>query len=382
MMKSLRGLLLICCAALVSACGFWGGVEEVKPNPLVDFTAENSVSVVWSSSIGSGPGRKYHQMRPAIDGNRIFAADSKGLVVALDRSNGQRHWSVNLKDTLLGGVGAGYGLVFVTTESGLLIALDATDGSEVWRRQLASEVTSPVQANPDIAVAQLVSGRLTALDLRTGEHRWTYDAQIPSLTLRGTSSPLVTSDVTFAGFANGRFLALQNDNGTVLWDQRISLAEGRSELERIVDVDGRAILLDNLLYVVGYQGRLVSINPFNAQVIWALDMSSYRGLASGFGNLYVAEANDFVQAVDAGSSASVWRQSSLENRQLTSPAVLGRTVAVGDFEGYLHFMSQTDGRFMARYRVDSSGLRGDMLVVDDTLYVLSNAGRLMALRLN
>ncbi|WP_240776178.1 outer membrane protein assembly factor BamB [Nitrincola alkalilacustris] len=382
MMKSLRGLLLICCAALISACGFWGGVEEVKPNPLVDFTAENSVSVVWSSSIGSGPGRKYHQMRPAIDGNRIFAADSKGLVVALDRSNGQRHWSVNLKDTLMGGVGAGYGKVFVTTESGLLVALDASDGTEVWRRQLASEVTSPAQANPDIVVAQLVSGRLTALDLRTGEHRWTYDAQIPSLTLRGTSSPLVTSDVTFAGFANGRFLALQNDNGSVLWDQRISLTEGRSELERIVDVDGRAILLDNLLYVVGYQGRLVAINPFNAQVIWALDMSSYRSLASGFGNLYVAEANDFVQAVDAGSSASVWRQTNLENRQLTSPGVLGRTVVVGDYEGYLHFMSQTDGRFMARYRVDSSGLRGDMLVVDDTLYVLSNAGRLMALRLN
>lgn len=382
MMKSLRGLILICCAATISACGFWGGTEEVEPNQLVDFTAESSVSVVWSSSIGSGPGRKYHQMRPVVDGDRIFAADSKGLVVALDRNNGQRHWSINLKDTLIGGVGAGYGKVFVTTESGLLLALSAADGSEVWRRQLASEVTSPAQANPDIVVAQLVSGRLTALDIRTGEHLWTYDAQIPSLTLRGTSSPLVTNDVTFAGFANGRFLALQNDNGSVLWDQRIALAEGRSELERIIDVDGRAILLDNLLYIVGYQGRLVAINPFNAQVIWALDMSSYRSLASGFGNLYVAESNDHVQAVDAASSASVWRQTSLENRQLTSPGVLGRTVVVGDYEGYLHFMSQTDGRFTARYRVDSSGLRGDMLVVDDTLYVLSNAGRLMALRLN
>ena len=149
-----------------------------------------------------------------------------------------------------------------------------------------------------------------------------------------------------------------------------------------VDIDGQPLFLDGIIYAVSYQGKLVAINARNAQILWSQDSSSYQNLAAGFGNIYVSEETGFVQAFDQRSSASVWRQTALEYRQTTAPSVLDNTVVVGDFEGYLHFMSQVDGHFVARHRVDSSGLRGDMKAIDSTLYVLTNDGRLAALQLD
>jgi len=252
----------------------------------------------------------------------------------------------------------------------------------LWRRQVSSEAVAPVQLNRELAVVQLVNGKVTALDINSGEHRWTYDSQVPSLSLRGTSAPIVAADVTFAGFASGKLAALTNTNGTMLWEQRVAEPRGRSELERMVDIDGRPLLADQMLYVSSYQGRLVAINPYDAQIQWTRDSSSYHTPAAGFGNVYVVEDNDHVQAYDARSSASVWSQPALENRRVSAPAVLGNNLVVGDIEGYLHFMSQVDGHFVARYRADSEGVVGDMLAINDVLYVLGNDGRLLALRLN
>lgn len=378
----MRSLLAVACVSLIAGCGFWGGSDEVEPAALVNFEPQNSVSVRWSASVGSGPGSRFHQMVPSIDGDRIFAADSNGTVSAFDRNTGARAWTINLKEPIVGGVGAGFGQVMLTTRSGQVVSLNANDGKELWRHQLASEVTAQPQINRELVVLQQINGRVTALDRMTGEHRWSFDAQVPALTLRGSGIPLVAADVTFVGMANGRIAALDNTDGQMIWDQRVSLNEGRSDLERIVDINSRPTIVNNILYVVGYQGRLLAINPFNAQAIWAQNISSYRGLASGFGNIYVVDAQGHVHAYDAASGASVWSQTELTHRRLTSPAVLGTSVVVGDREGYLHFLSQVNGGFVARHRVDSSGLQGDLLVRDNILYVLSNAGRLVALTLN
>lgn len=370
--------------ALLSGCGFLGfgdEGEEVTPNPLVSFDAEKKVEVLWSATVGSGPGSKYHQLQPAIDGDKIFAVDQDGDVFAFARQNGERLWQVELDLPIVGGVGAGFGKVAVATEEGEVIVLSSDNGSELWRAQVNSEVSSAPQFNNNLAVFQLINGQVVAFEATTGEKLWTFDSLIPRLTLRGTSAPIVASDVTFAGFANGKMIAIDNAKGTALWESRVALPSGRSELERMVDIDGRPLLVDRVLYVSSYQGRLVAINPFRAQIIWSKDVSSYRSLAAGFGNIYVSEANDAVQAFDRGTSASVWRQVDLENRRITSPVAIGSELAVGDYEGYVHFMSQTDGHFVARYKVDSSGLNGDMLVADDVLYVLGNGGRLSALSL-
>ncbi len=380
-MKDLYRIALIGAFSLaVTGCGFWGDDgEEVEPNPLVSFEAEKKVETLWSVSVGDGPGSKFHQFTPAIDEDKIFAADRSGDVFAFARDTGKSLWKVELELPLVGGVGAGFGKLAVTTEEGVVVVLSAEDGSELWRADVGTEATAAAQFNRDIAVFQLINGKIMAFDAATGERRWVFDSQVPRLTLRGTSSPIVASDVTFAGFASGKLAAIDNEKGVAVWENRVALPQGRTELERMVDVDGRPLLVDRTLYVTSYQGRLVAINPFRAQVIWAQDVSSYHSLAAGFGNIYVSEENDAVQAFDRSSSASVWRQTKLENREISAPVAISTEVAVADFEGYIHFMSQVDGHFVARYKIDSSGIFGDMQVKDDVLYALTNSGRLAAL---
>lgn len=382
MNKLFRVLAAGVLVASVSGCSLWSSSDEVEPNELVDFESERSVDVVWSARVGSGFGEKYHQFAPASDGVRIYANDAEGTVAAFDLATGKKVWEVELEMALGSGIGVGPSTAVVVTESGMVIALDSSNGQELWRRQVSSEAVAPAQLNRELVVVQLVNGKVTALEINSGEHRWTYDSQVPSLSLRGTSAPIVAADVTFAGFASGKLTALTNTNGTMLWEQRVAEPRGRSELERMVDIDGRPLLANQMLYVSSYQGRLVAINPYDAQIQWARDSSSYRTPAAGFGNVYVVEANDHVQAYDARSSASVWSQPALENRRVSAPAVLGNNLVVGDIEGYLHFMSQVDGHFVARYRADSEGVVGDMLAINDVLYVLGNDGRLLALRLN
>lgn len=364
----------------LSGCGMFSSEETVEPSPLVSFEAEQELQQLWTLSTGGSLGSKFHQLVPSIDGQQIFAVNAEGELVAADLVSGRVNWRIDLETPIGGGVGAGNGIVVLATEAGVVIAFDATDGTERWRFQATSEVVAQPQMNAELVVVQQLDGKITALDVSTGDRRWSYDSQIPRLSLRGTSAPVVAADLTLAGFANGKLIAVENESGRPLWEQRIALAEGRSELERIVDIDGKPLVYNRVVYVGSYQGRLVALNPGNGQVVWSQELSTYRGLAGGFGNVYAISAKDEVLAFDARNSASVWRQDGLQNRRLTTPVVVGNSVIAADAEGYLHVMSQVDGHFTARHRVSSSGVQSDLLVRDDVLYVLSNDGRLTALK--
>jgi outer membrane protein assembly factor BamB len=364
----------------LAGCGLFSSEETVEPNPLVDFEAEQQFQQLWSLSTGGSLGSKFHQLVPSIDEQQIFAVNVEGDLVAADLASGRINWRVELETPIGGGVGAGNGIVVLATESGEVIAFDTTDGSERWRYQASSEVISQPQMNAELVVVQQLDGKITALEVGSGERRWSYDSQIPRLSLRGTSAPIVAADLTLAGFANGKLVAVENASGRPVWEQRISLAEGRSELERIVDIDGKPLVYNRIVYVGSYQGRLVALNPGNGQVVWSQDLSTYRGLAGGFGNVYAVSDEDHVHAFDARNSASVWSQDGLQYRRLTAPVVLGNSLVTADADGYLHVLSQVDGHFTARHRVSSSGVQSDLLVRDDVLYVLSNDGRLTALK--
>jgi outer membrane protein assembly factor BamB len=364
----------------LAGCGLFSSEETVEPNPLVDFEAEQQFQQLWSLSTGGSLGSKFHQLVPSIDEQQIFAVNVEGDLVAADLASGRINWRVELETPIGGGVGAGNGIVVLATESGEVIAFDTTDGSERWRYQASSEVISQPQMNAELVVVQQLDGKITALEVGSGERRWSYDSQIPRLSLRGTSAPIVAADLTLAGFANGKLVAVENASGRPVWEQRIALAEGRSELERIVDIDGKPLVYNRIVYVGSYQGRLVALNPGNGQVVWSQDLSTYRGLAGGFGNVYAISDEDHVHAFDARNSASVWSQDGLQYRRLTAPVVLGNSLVTADADGYLHVLSQVDGHFTARHRVSSSGVQSDLLVRDDVLYVLSNDGRLTALK--
>lgn len=373
-----RGLTCILLAMAVAACSSKGSVE-LEPMKLESFKAEIELRKEWSVSVGNGQGKLWNKLVPAVDGDQIFAAGSDGVVVALDRFTGKRQWQKKLKADVSGGVGAGYGLVLVGTMSGEVIALDSRSGDEVWRTNLASEILAAPATNGDVVVVQTQDDRLIALEAYNGAERWMYEERPAVLSLRGTSLPLITPYVVYAGLSSGKVVAVELQQGLPLWEQRVAIPTGRTELERMVDVDGRLMLKGGVLYVVAFQGRAAGLDEQTGGFLWQRDASSYVGVAQGFGTAYVSLADGQVESIDERSGAAVWTNDKLLRRQLSGPAVFSSYVAVGDMEGYLHVLSQVDGRFVARTRIDSAGVRVQPLVVGGWMYAFGNDGKLVAL---
>jgi outer membrane protein assembly factor BamB len=392
----------IAVALLASGCSWFSwlpwvdGDKEVKDEPaeLVKFKAEVNVKKRWGASIGKGLGKKYIRAAPALLADRIIAADGYGHVEARDRFTGKRLWRARIgkperkgflsrRDTsfVSGATGAGEGLALIGTTHAEVVALSAADGSEQWRAQVSSEVLAPPAAGEGMVFAQTSDGRLVALGAEAGERLWAFDTQAPILTLRGSSVPVVLGGRVFTGFSSGKVTAFTAKTGEPVWEQRITIPQGRSELERIVDVDGSPLVGNAAIFAVSYQGRLKALRPPDGQVLWERDMSSYLDLAEGLGNVYVIDDKDTVWAIDQRTSDVVWEQPALYKRGLSSPVAFSNYVVVGDSEGYLHVMAQSDGRFLARRKVDGKGVRSRLVESDGILYCLGNGGKLVALEI-
>ncbi len=353
--------------------------KELPPAELPDIQDEVRLDKQWSVSIGDGQGELYNLLTPAAEGDRLFVASADGEVVALDRLSGDKFWEVELDLPVSGGVGVGYGLVLVGTLKGEVIALDASSGEERWRARVTSEVLSAPATNGDVVVVQTQDDRLIAFDASTGQQRWIYENSPAVLTLRGTSSPVMTNRLVIAGLSSGKVLALDASRGIPVWEQRVAIPQGRSELERMVDIDGNLLLTGGNLYVVSYQGKVAAFDAESGRPLWGRDASSYVGLAQGFGSVYVSQSSGAVEGIDERSTSGLWNNDALQRRQLTAPEVFSSYVAVGDFEGYLHLLSQVDGHFVGREKIDSDGLRARPLVVGDWIYAYGNSGKLVGL---
>ncbi len=379
-----------------------GDEEKKKLNPaeLVKFDSEVRFKKVWRASIGKGLGKKYLRIDPNILADRIYAADGYGLLEARNRFTGKSIWRTKVgavqkkgrlgafnfmdrKDPsfVSGGVGAGSGYVLLGTTLGEVIAIAARDGKEIWRTSVGAEVLSSPVTESDKVFLQTADGRLIALNETTGDIEWIFDNQIPVLTLRGTGTPVFRSGVVFSGFANGKLSALRATTGELIWEHRVMLPEGRSELDRLVDIDGAPLIVGGAIFAVSYQGKLKALRRSDGGLIWEHSVSSFLDLASGYGQVYVVSDNDVVEALDQQSGEVSWTNDSLKRRKLTSPAAYSNYVLVGDSEGYLHAIAQSDGRFVGRIKLDGKGLRSDISVEDGIVYVQGNSGALFALKI-
>lgn len=370
----------------ISACGFLGGMfegddEGPKPAELVDLDPELKIKQIWSTGIGDGVGEKYIKFKPAVEEDTIYIVDVNGQLTAVNRSNGKKRWKRKMKESVSGGLGSGFGNLLLGTRDGRVIALSQEDGSQIWQANVSSEILSVPQTNGNIVVVQTSDEKIYGLDHATGEQRWFYESILPALTLRGNSNPTLTSNMALVGLANGKVLALHADTGRVLWEKRISVPQGRSELERMTDVDGDPLLQGEIVYATSFHGKVSAIEMSTARLRWQKEISSFLGPDEGFGNLYVVDTDDHIHALDIKTGSSVWKQGELDRRQLSAPVTYSNYLVVGDFEGYLHFMSQLDGHFMARKKIDGAGITS-MVAQGDTLYVYGNSGKVVCLRVD
>ena len=370
------------------------------------FTQEGpGVESLWSYQVGEGVGKQYSKLVPVVTEKVVYAADTGGRVVAVDRLTGKMIWEKTFDINIGGGLFAGYGLVLLGSSDGELLALNQNNGAEKWRVGLSGEILSSPQTNGKLVLAQTSDGSLYALDAITGKQKWVYQTVVPVLSLRGTSTPLIQDDRVLAGFANGKFVSISLDSGIPNWEAAVALPKGRSELERIVDVDGRFVVDGGIAYVGAYQGKVVAIELSSGRVLWKREISSHVGLESSLSNLYLSSSSGELLALDQSSGTEVWRQKLLIDRKPTVPVKMGQYLVVADNEGYLYWLSQIDGKVVIKHRISGrtdrdnpttknkalyqsinresgNGIRTPVVVKADQLYLLNNHGVLKALALN
>ena len=400
-MARMRRVISLAMAILLSSGCSWFGDEnepvEIKPNPLPKIKPEVSISTVWSKKIGQGVGEKALRIEPKIHGKRVISASPDGKVKSHFAGSGKEVWTVDIKDifeeqnfsselagnldVLTGGVEANSEHIFVCSATGHLFALNQIDGSFAWRASISSESLSPPRVDNDLLVIQTIDGKVAAYDASDGSKRWEYAAKIPPLTLRGTSTPAVYEDIVIAGFSNGRIAFITRDDGLAAYEQIIGVPEGVSDLEKLVDLDGKMAIENNVLYIAGYQGRLIAIDLRAGEILWEKEASSLVGVSVGFGNVYLISADGKVIAYNGTNGREVWRVEALLNRNLNAPLVTGSFLAFTDFEGYLHLLAQSDGRFVARKKLDSRGVGARLVQQEGRIYALGNGGTLSVLEI-
>ena len=366
----------------LGGCSWFGGTDVEPPAVLVNFEPSVSIKEIWSVNIGTGSDRQFLRLGPVRHGDTIYTVDVKGRVRALAQQDGKERWRTDLGLQITGGAGFGDDLVLVASRKGVVVALDKDKGRELWRAQVASEVLAPPAADAGVVVVQSVDGKLTGLESATGKRLWIVDRSEPALSLRGTATPVILSDAVLTGFGSGKIVAVNLKNGRLLWETPVAQPQGRSEIERLIDVDIPVLVSDRTLLAAAYQGKIVAVNLESGRLLWSRDISTYSALAADSSNVYVSDARGNVYALDLQSGSTVWKQDKLALRRLSAPTVTGNAVAVADFEGYVHWLAREDGRFLARERVARAAVLTAPIADGSTLYVNTQNGYLAALRLD
>ncbi len=365
----------------LGACGLFGGdKDEDPPAELVKFKSTLKIKKLWSSSVGDGSENLRLALAPATNGVHIFAAAHDGRVAAFDPEKGNRIWKNKTDVPLSAGPVAGPYHVIVGSNDGDVIALDAKNGVELWRVQVSSEVLAQPALSGKLVFIRTVDGKLTALDIDNGKQVWGVQQSVPRLSVRGTAAPVVTNSMVISGFDNGRLAAYDLSDGGQVWNLLLDPPQGRTEIERLADLNATVKAVGNDLYAVGYQGRLASVAVESGQLLWSREMSSYAGLTADFNNLYISGQHSQLVAVSRRSGREIWQKDVLHNRDITGPTAFGSSVVVGDFEGYLHWFDPATGELQTRVRAGSDRITTAPLVVSDTLYVVTDGGKLVAFR--
>jgi len=359
----------------------------LAPAERTEFAAAAKAGRVWSVSVGDGEGRLGGGQGPAVADGRVYAAGSDGIG-AWDLQTGKQLWyHADKKDKdgkrlgLSGSPGAGDGIVVVGGLEGDVLALDAATGDVKWQAKVNTEVLAAPAVGQGVALVRSIDGRVTAFDAATGERRWFWQKEAPSLTVRGNSSPLLVPGAVFVGNDDGTLSAIALSGGGLVWEQMVSTGEGRTELDRMADVDGTPVLDGNVLYVTSFKGQTVAFDGPSGRPMWSHDVGGAGTVGVASDRIVVSDPKGTVWALAKSDGSALWQQPVLARRNLTAAVVQGDYAVVGDIEGYLHWLRLQDGAFAARARVGSDAIRGQPVVADGLLVVEDTDGELSAWRI-
>lgn len=379
MSRARRLVGLVAATSLLAGCGIFSTEdEELEPKELVDFKPTLTIKRLWSAKVGGEAEFLRVALRPVGDGNRVYAAGHDGIVSAFDPENGQQIWRQKLDTRLSAGPGVGEGIVIVVTQDGFAVALDAATGTLQWRVDIDGESLARPLVSGEFVILQTIDNRLRALSLYDGRELWAVEQSTPSLTLRGSADPVLIGTTIIGGFDNGRLVAVNLLTGDIAWESMLSPPTGRSDLDRLSDIDGSIAVVAQDVYAAGYQGRLAAVASESGQVLWSREVSSNVGAAADWASVYAINGDGEIVAFTRRDGAEAWRNSDLLRREPTLPVPFNTTVAVGDFEGYVHFFSNLTGSPVARVKLGGAAISTAPVVIANRLYVQSDSGTLAA----
>ena len=377
MTRLLAGLAV---AVALAGCASWfgGGSSGPKPAPLTAINKARVVRVLWSASVS---GAKEFVFSPALAGDSVYVAGRDGAVARLSAATGKTLWSVTLDARLSGGVGSDGQLVAVASSEGVVFALDAKNGSLRWQARVSSEVLAAPAIGDGLVLVRSADSRVFAFGVEDGKRRWVYQRAAASLLVRAPAGLSIQGDTAYAGFAGGKLVAIALENGSPRWEATVAVPHGATELERVTDVEGVPVVQGREVCAAAYQGRVGCFDVRNGNPIWTREISSLTGVSLDARYAYVSDDRGAVDAFDRSSGRSVWKQDKLANRQTSLPLPIGAEIAVGDLEGYVHFLARDSGAFVARFATDGGPIRAAPIKLPSGILVQTADGRLYALSL-
>ena len=353
--------------------------EEVAPKkPKV--VNQTAIQRNWSLDLGGKIGQGDAIISPAILGDHLYAASTNGSIDKVSVNSGKRIWRTKLKgETITAGVGVGSGLVLVATDQGIVYALNQDDGVISWQAHLSSEILASPVAGSEIVVARTGDGKVYGLAAYDGQVQWTISRQLPKLTLRGDSKPLIYSGVVFTGFSDGTLAAVEASNGRALWDFPISFPRGTSEIDRLADIDTDPLLVGNNIYVSSYQEVTHALDIQQQRIQWSADVSSFHTLAYDAAYLYISDKKGVVHQLDRSTGKKTWSQEGLRLSSVSAPISVGPYVLVADGDSALYVMDKRDGNYVGKHKLGSKTIVGEPIVDSDTIYFIDSSGKLQSL---
>ncbi len=387
MSAAIRIFIALGLALTLAGCqtvGGWFGREDVEdgPAPLLDFEPTAQPERLWSTNTGRGLGNSKPRLTPVYDRQEIWVADYRGRVSVVDADSGRELRRHDTGFPFSAGPTLDSEHAYFGTFDGELIVMHRQSGEVAWRAQLSSEILALPVIQDGVIVVRCIDGRVFGLDRQTGSRIWVHDRSVPLLTLRGTSDPLGRAGQVFIGYDDGMVSALRANDGSIVWEQRVSVPEGRTELDRLADIDGPMVIVGSELYLVTYKGQMASLTLDGGRVLWVKDVSSHQGVSLQRTLLAAVDQDDAVWLVDRRNGSTVWRDERLARRQLTRPVFFGQHLVTVDQDGYMHWFDTANGEFAARSRIGRNSPADAPLVVGNTLYVLDVDGGLTAWRLD
>ena len=337
-----------------------------KVYPPAPATPEYSVDINWANKIADIGVDRYGRLLPVATSSSVIMADTAGNLFHYDKKDGKIVWQKHFDTRFSAGPSVYGNVTLFGTQNAEVYALSTNEGKQIWKQSLSSEILSTPQKKDDIVIVQTNDGKVYGLSAKSGKIIWVYERNVPVLSLRGNSTPVIAEDMVIVGFASGRLVSLAVNDGKLLWESSIAVPKGRTELERMTDIDGPVEYDNGILYVSAYHGQVAAIDALSGRIVWAREMSSQLGVTVGKSLVFVTTANGQIWALNKETGATLWMQDKLEELASTRPTIMADKLVVGDATGEVYWLSVSDGRLLGHLPYNKiSELSGATEYVDE-----------------